>query len=317
MGVSKLISVVIPTHNRAEMVVRCVKSVLEADYPEKEIVVVDDASTDDTLEKLRAAFALETRVKILESERNSGPSVNRNRGALSTGGKYILFLDDDNIIEKNALAELVSVFESDDKIGFVAPISINHREGKDNLVWTLGSVFNPWTSMPADPIHDIPLSELPETPTLYPTKCAPNAFMVARQAFEAVDGFDESYSITYEESDFGYRIVEKGCSAFFTTQARVHHYGTLEQGCSSALRMLGIEKPGRTYHFARNRLRFARRHFPFLPRLSVYFIFAPLSAVYYGFVAIRNRRPDIALAYLKGTLFGYFDRLKLSTSVVK
>lgn len=156
MGVSKLISVVIPTHNRAEMVVRCVKSVLEADYPEKEIVVVDDASTDDTLEKLRAAFAFEKRVKILESERNFGPSVNRNRGALSTGGKYILFLDDDNIIEKNALAELVSVFESDDKIGFVAPISINHREGKDNLVWTLGSVFNPWTSMPADPIHDIP-----------------------------------------------------------------------------------------------------------------------------------------------------------------
>ena len=68
--------------------------------------------------------------------------------------------------------------------------------------------------------------------------------------------------------------------------------------------MLGIEKTYRTYCFARNRLRFARRHFSLLQILSVSLIFAPLSAVYYGVVALRNKRPDIAWAYLKGTIAG-------------
>lgn len=69
---------------------------------------------------------------------------------------------------------------------------------------------------------------------------------------------------------------------------------------------LGIEKPRRTYCFARNRLRFARRHFSLPQILSVTFIFAPLSAVYYGLVALKNHRPDIAWAYLCGTLSGMF-----------
>jgi hypothetical protein len=68
--------------------------------------------------------------------------------------------------------------------------------------------------------------------------------------------------------------------------------------------LLGIEKPYRTFCFARNRIRFARRHFSFVQALSVAFIFAPLSAVYYGLVALKNKRYDIAWAYLKGTVRG-------------
>jgi hypothetical protein len=71
--------------------------------------------------------------------------------------------------------------------------------------------------------------------------------------------------------------------------------------------LLGIEKPYRTYCFARNRIRFARRHFSFLQTLSVAIIFAPLSAVYYGLVALKNRRADIAWAYFKGTICGMFE----------
>ena len=72
------------------------------------------------------------------------------------------------------------------------------------------------------------------------------------------------------------------------------------------LRQLGIEKPFRTRCFARNRLRFARKHFSFLQILSVALVFAPLSCGYYGIVALKNKRPDIAWAYLEGTLAGIF-----------
>ena len=72
------------------------------------------------------------------------------------------------------------------------------------------------------------------------------------------------------------------------------------------LRQLGLNAPWRTHTLSRNRLHFARKHFSLPQILSVTFIFAPISAVYYGLVALKNRRPDIAWAYLCGTLSGMF-----------
>jgi GT2 family glycosyltransferase len=128
--------------------------------------------------------------------------------------------------------------------------------------------------------------------------------MVPRKVFDAVGGFDEKYVQIFEESDFGWKIGEAGYEEIVLTTARTEHHGFLEPGCVPELRQLGIEKPYRTYCFARNRLRFARKHFSFLQILSVTFVFAPLSAAYYGAVALKNKRPDIAWSYLKGTLAG-------------
>jgi GT2 family glycosyltransferase len=128
--------------------------------------------------------------------------------------------------------------------------------------------------------------------------------MVPRDVFEHVGGFEESYVQIFEESDFGWKVVEAGYSAWIAAPARTDHLGFLEPGCVPELRQLGIEKPYRTYCFARNRLRFARRHFNLLQAVSVTLLFAPLSAVYYMTVAIKNRRADIAWAYLRGTLVG-------------
>ena len=101
--------------------------------------------------------------------------------------------------------------------------------------------------------------------------------MVPREIYNEVGGFDESYVQIFEESDFGWKIREAGYDAIISTKARTEHLGFLEPGCVPELRQLGIEKPYRTYCFARNRLRFARRHFSFMQILSVTLVFAPLS----------------------------------------
>ena len=153
---------------------------------------------------------------------------------------------------------------------------------------------------------DAPPLQRPPEPTIYPTTYYPNGFMVTAEAFDKVGGFDERYEQIFEESDFGWRLMESGYRNFIATTARTDHYGFLEPGCVPELRQLSIEKPRRTYCFARNRLRFARKHFSFLQILSVTLFFAPLSCVYYCAVALKNRRPDIAWAYLRGTLAGLF-----------
>ena len=300
------ISVIIPTFNRAAMVCDCVASVLAQENVALEVVVVDDCSPDDTKARLDERFGGDPRVRYSRNEKNSFQAVSRNNGAKIANGKFLLFLDDDNILGENALVSLLDEFKKNSKLGLAAPMAVHKRPGKDNLIWSLGSDFNRWTSQPKDNCPNLPLEKLPLEPQTYSTSYYPNGFMVPREIYNEVGGFDESYVQIFEESDFGWKIREAGYDAIISTKARTEHLGFLEPGCVPELRQLGIEKPYRTYCFARNRLRFARRHFSFMQILSVTLVFAPLSAVYYCAVALKSRRTDIAWAYLKGTLAGIF-----------
>ena len=288
------------------MVCDCVARVLAQEGVALEVIVVDDCSPDDTKTRIEERFGGDSRVKYIRNEKNSFQAVSRNNGAKIANGKFLLFLDDDNILGENALVSLLDEFKKNSKLGLAAPMAVHKRPGKDNLIWSLGSDFNRWTSQPKDNCPNLPLEKLPLEPQTYSTSYYPNGFMVPRGIYDEVGGFDESYVQIFEESDFGWKIREAGYDAIISTKARTEHLGFLEPGCVPELRQLGIEKPYRTYCFARNRLRFARRHFSFMQILSVTLVFAPLSAVYYCAVALKSRRTDIAWAYLKGTLAGIF-----------
>lgn len=300
------ISVIIPTYNRAEMVCACVSSVLGQEGIPLEVVIVDDCSPDRTGELVEERFGRDRRVRYLRNERNSFQAVSRNNGVKIAKGRYLFFLDDDNLLEPGAMGELLECFKRHPDAGLVAPLSVHQRPGMENLVWTLGSDFNRWTSQPRDRCANLPVAKLPAFPVDWPTTYSPNAFMVPRTVYNEVGGFDESLVQIFEESDFGWRIIESGRSGWVAAKARTGHLGFLEPGCTGELRRLGIEKPCRTYCFARNRIRFARRHFGFFRALSVALVFAPLSAVYYVAVALKNRSPAIALAYVRGTVRGIF-----------
>ena len=302
-----LISVIIPTFNRADMVCRCVQSILDTEWPELEVIVVDDCSPDDTGTRIKELFG--DKVKYIRNERNSFQAVSRNNGAKIATGDYLFFLDDDNVVDRRIFIEMTQAFSENAKLGLVAPMAVHMRPGKNNVIWSLGSNFNRWTSQPKDHCPNLPIGELPESPASYPTSYYPNGFMVPRKVFDAVGGFDEKYVQIFEESDFGWKIGEADYEEIVLTTARTAHHGFLEPGCVPELRQLGIEKPYRTYCFARNRLRFARKHFSLLQIASVALVFSPLSAVYYGLVAIKNKRPIIAWSYLKGTIVGILKLL--------
>ena len=101
---SPLVSIVIPTFNRRDQVLRALESVAKQSYPHLEAIVVDDASTDDTVQAIEARrFAIPVEVVCLE--KNSGPAEARNRGIARAMGKYIALLDSDDhwLPEKIAL----------------------------------------------------------------------------------------------------------------------------------------------------------------------------------------------------------------------
>jgi hypothetical protein len=104
-----LISVVLSTHNRSALVQRAITSVMAQSYTNWELVVVDDASNDDTPQVLRAFT--DPRIQVLRREEQGGASATRNAGLEKVRGEYIAYLDDDNVMHPHWLRGVAWAFE--------------------------------------------------------------------------------------------------------------------------------------------------------------------------------------------------------------
>ncbi len=113
-----LISVVLPTYNRAHLLPRAIDSVLTQTYRNLELIVADDASTDHTAEVVKAIP--DTRVRYLRCPRNGGPGYARNRGIEQARGDYIAFQDSDDVWLPEKLAwQLRALQEAPPQTGMV------------------------------------------------------------------------------------------------------------------------------------------------------------------------------------------------------
>jgi glycosyltransferase involved in cell wall biosynthesis len=123
------VSVVTATYNMGHYVVQAVESVLSQDYPDLEIIVVDDGSDDDTQDRL-ARFADDPRVTVLHQE-NRGQTVAKNRGLAAATGEYIGFCDADNMWRPGKLTRQVQVLKSDPTVGVVyGDIALIDEDGR-------------------------------------------------------------------------------------------------------------------------------------------------------------------------------------------
>lgn len=102
------VSVIIPTYNRVHLVGRAIKSVLNQTYQDFEIIVVDDASTDNTEGVVKALG--DSRIRYIQHEQNRGGSAARNTGIKAAHGEYIAFLDSDDRFEPMKIAAQIDVF---------------------------------------------------------------------------------------------------------------------------------------------------------------------------------------------------------------
>lgn len=109
------VSVLIPTFNRATLVNECVEAVIDACRPEDEIIVLNDGSTDDTVEVLTR---FKNRIQIISTQ-NQGKSAALNLGLRLCKGDYIWIVDDDDLVLPDSLTRLLSLLESRPDAGFV------------------------------------------------------------------------------------------------------------------------------------------------------------------------------------------------------
>lgn len=92
-----LVSIIMPTYNCGRFIAETIESVLEQSYPDWELIISDDCSTDDTVEIVRSYQAGEPRIRYIRNERNSGAAVTRNAALREARGRWIAFLDSDDL----------------------------------------------------------------------------------------------------------------------------------------------------------------------------------------------------------------------------
>lgn len=190
------ISVVIPSYNYGRFIGEALASVFAQTVTPKEIVVVDDGSTDDTA---AVVGSFGDRVRYV-GQANSGVSAARNRGVAETSGELIAFVDADDIVQPDFLEAMFTEFSKDLEIGLVhCGTRLFDSDTGDTLSFDLDGG--------ADGVADnLLLWEAPGFP-------APGLVMVKRIAFEEVGGFDFRQKVG-EDWDFCYRVARNHKVAF-------------------------------------------------------------------------------------------------------
>lgn len=296
-----LVSVIIPVYNRLEDIKKCIQSIKLSTMQNIEIIVVDNCSTEDIEGYIDTLAVRDSNIYCIRLNKNLMAAGGRNAGIERAKGKYLLFVDSDNIVAPNMIGLLVDVMEKNETIGMVGPVMLYYR--KPEMIWFAGNEINMITSKTTYWNHNKDISSLTKR-GIYETHHIPNLMMVRKSVQQEVGLFDESYYIMYEEADYAMRIRNAGYKIMVCRDAITYHNCFLpEEVVDNEMRKLGCDNPERTFHFSKNRGVFIKKYAPWYGKIAYFLVFRILFIVYYCSVAIKNGRMDIARAWLRGAFY--------------
>lgn len=180
-----LISVYMPTYNRVQMAIRAIESVLAQDYPHIELLVVDDASTDDTWQVLTNKYINDERIRFFRQSTGQGACAARNRAIAEAKGEFVTGIDDDDEFLPNRLTSLYLAY--DDKYSCVC----------SGYIWDYGSVQKRLFASR----RVVALPELLDLHTLS------NQALVRRERMLELGGFDIKLA-AFQDYDMWVRVVQ-------------------------------------------------------------------------------------------------------------
>ena len=279
------VSIVVINFNGSENVLRAIDSILESDYSNYEIVVVD-CLTEGLEDLIRERYG--NKVKVVHFDSDIGASASHNVGAAysSPDAKYLVFMDDDVVVSRDWLKRLVGVMEKDPRIGVVQAKILSMRDPKrmDHLGLAL-DILGTWFTAYG----------LPEGMFTRPLEifAASSATMITRKdLYVEVGGFDPEYFIYDDDTDYGWRVRLLGYRVVFCPEAIVWHKGGLVGGLSFI----------KLYHGYKNRLTNLAKNLS----IGNMLIQVPLTLCF-GFLnmlilAVTARRRELC-AYFLATLY--------------
>ncbi len=276
----------------------CLHSLRSLDYPDFEILLVDNASGDGSSERLASEFP---EVKVIRNRENLGFPGGNNvaiRQALQSTADYLLLLNNDTIVAADFLSHMVEIAESDPAIAIVNP-KIFFFEPSDRL-WCAGGVYQPWCGMGSmRGVHQRDTGKYDQAEEIsFATGCA---LLIRTSAVRRIGLLDETFFLGFEDLDWCVRARQAGFKLYYAPKAVIWHKDSYD-----TKRNLG--KPIKDFYSTRNRILFARKHM----RSRYWPLFMVDLA---GYIAYRSagyllrREPERIAGLLKGLWAGISFRI--------
>ena len=218
MDLLKDTTVIIVTYNHQNFIENCLNSVLSQDP--MEVVVVDNNSHDDTVQIIQTNFP---QVKLILNPNNGGYGAGLNLGVKHSSGKYLFLVNPDTIMEENAIQELVTPLEKNDKV--ITTPKILLYDG--SMVNTCGNVLH-FTGLAftrglnSDPMEFNGVEEVPGL--------SGACFAIKRENYISMGGFNENFFLYMEDASFSWRASLFGFKILYIPTSVIKHDYTLNVG---------------------------------------------------------------------------------------
>ncbi|MDI6786324.1 MAG: glycosyltransferase family 2 protein [bacterium] len=251
------IAIVLLNWNFADDTIECINSLKKVDYKNFKIIVVDNGSANNSWKTIEDTFKSE--IILIRNEQNLGFSGGNNKGieqALNDKVDYIFVLNNDTIVDKEILKELVCFMEDNPQAGIVAPVMFFYN--RPDYIWFAGGIMDRNTGI-GDHIgygekFSSKFDKIIECNFL--TGCG---MFFRSKVFKEVGLFDTAYFHTSEDADLCFRVMDQGYKLYLNPKARLWHK------CAASLLNLAknksfIHPSSYIYYEVRNRLLFIKKN---------------------------------------------------------
>jgi GT2 family glycosyltransferase len=296
MGLSMTddILIVLVNWNLKDDTLDCIDSLLNAGIQPGQIIVVDQGSTDGSVEGFKARF--NSSIHIIENNQNLGYADGVNHGAvhaLEMGAEWVMVMNNDTIVSPDLFEKLTLTAQQYPQYSILAPLILYHEDPE--RIWFFGDRLIPGTLATYSLYkEDLATEKLPKISSVdFISGCG---MMIRSDIFREVGYFDTSFFMYGEEVDFCQRVRQAGFKLASVSGAKMWHKVSL-----SSKR----DRPKSRYYQIRNQIWFYRKHAS-IPQKPLMFIFSLIRSSWIGVKDLYYLRSKLISPLLKGWFEGWF-----------
>lgn len=293
------VSIITVNWNNAPVTCDMLRSIKQVNtYPNLEVIVVDNASSEDPTEIFLKEYS---EAKVIRTKENLGFSGGNNEGLRVAKGDYFFLVNNDTEFTPHLIERLVETFASYPKVGIVCP-KFHYYFSKGTIEYAGYSPISIFTGrnfmIGCKEKDEGQYDEVRETNYAHG-----GGMMVSRKVIEDVGMMPEEFFLYYEEFDWSEQIRKKGFKIYCQPKALIYHKESMTTGKMSPLK---------TFYLTRNRILFMRRNTP-LPSLAVFLLYFTFFTVPKNTLAfIIKKQKDHLRSFWRGIFWHFNSNIKFN-----
>jgi len=301
------VAIIVLNCNASQYLEKCFSSVFGLDYPDFEVIMVDDNSSDNSVELVRENFP---RVTIICNDRNLGAPVSFNEAVAASQARLLVKLDSDVIVEKDLLSKMAATLESDPKIGVIGSLVLYYDSDEIQDIGSnidrFGYQTNYYTMV------GLPKDGSKVMDAFYVSGCS---MLFRKELYERIGGFDEKYFLYKDDLDFCWRVRLLGYKVVTDLNSKIHHVSGVVAGGKTVLDAQGrYHTTARKRYFGeRNTLRTLLKNYSTLSLLKVLPVYFLITLAEIIFFALTGNL-DVSKSYLRAIWWNFEN---LSGTLIK